>query len=86
MPKVKLPAHWTKSNVESVREECARYRDMSLEQRAQELHLVCQGVPAALARYSPEHRAAIAAADDRLPESTRVALERLRREYRGRRP
>lgn len=82
MPPIDLPAYMRKSNVDSVREECAPYRNMDFEERARELKVVCAGVPAMLARYSEEHRTRLAAIDDRLPESTRRALARLRREYR----
>ncbi len=79
---LELPAYMRQSNVEAVREECAPYRDMSFEERARELRLVCSSVPRMLATYSPEHRARLAELDDRLPVSTVVALARLRRHDR----
>ena len=84
MPRIELPAHMTKSAVEAVREECAPYRDMSFEERARLIALLCADVPAILRRYSPEHLARLRELDDRLPESTVRALERLRAEARAR--
>jgi hypothetical protein len=72
----------TKSAVDSVREECAPYRNMSLHEKARLIGLVCADVPAILARYTPEHIARMYALDDRLPESTLEALARLRRQAR----
>ncbi len=71
----KLPG-WVVNNATSVREECADYRDMTLEQRGQVLSSVCRTVVSlALGRAD---RDVVFGWRDKLPASTVAALERPR--------
>lgn len=74
---------WVVDDTESVRIEAEPYREMTPEQRGSLLAAACRA--AARMLRSRDDAEAVLAHEDPLPESSRRALERLRREARQRR-
>lgn len=82
MSRIQLPK-WVVTNAESVRRECARYRDLTPAQRLEHLRAACR---AAMwqARALPDWER-LRREPAPLPASTLRALERLQREARRKR-
>ena len=75
------PPRWVVSNAESVRREATRYIDMPDEQRLGHLAAACRAAARLLALRADRQRAL--AHRDPLPESTILALARLRARARS---
>jgi hypothetical protein len=75
----KIPG-WVVSNLDSVRREAARYRDMTPEQKIDLVASACR-TAATLLDASPNRDHALTLVDP-LPPTSAAALERLRRQYR----
>lgn len=80
MGRIELPK-WVVSNAESVRRECARYRDMTPGERLDHVRIACRS--AARETFSLTDWKARLEWTDRLPESSRRAIARLQAHYRG---
>ena len=77
----KLPG-WVVDNATSVREECARYRDMTPDQRSEQAGFACELAASIIEGRSDRQR--VLDWVDALPASTLQVLARLRAAYRGR--
>ncbi len=73
---------WVEDDAESVRAEAAPYIGMTPEERARHLKAACRAAARMIRSRADAER--VLAFEDPLPDSSRRALERLRREAQGR--